>query len=242
VPLVTAPIDWCALPPQTLPPKAPLGLYLTFDGSVFKDLAPGANPALANSYRKEGAPDCSTCGTGSFVSTNCTHNTDRMCAACTRCGVGSFTVNRCSEYADTTCKLCGTCALGSYSSVVCGSAADQSGVSVQDTVCSPCSPCDELHYEGAKCTVTADTLCNTCMQCRFTTDAVRDICGTSPAYKSWVRSNCCIDKFGVKVPCAEIDRQNIKFVSLMDRHQWAFEKTSPKGLPITGPYKLGKMY
>ena len=45
------------------------------------------------------------------------------------------------------------------------------------------------------------------MQCIFKNPAVRDICGTSPAYKSWARSHCCIDKFGTVVPCAEIDRQ-----------------------------------
>ena len=35
--------------------------------------------------------------------------------------------------------------------------------------------------------------------------------------------------------------QNIKYYSLEDRHQWAFD-TTPRGLSSTGIYKLGKTY
>lgn len=117
---------------------------------------------------------------------------------------------------------CTICTLGSYSSTICGSSPDPYGVSVLDTKCSPCSQCDNLHYEAYQCTVVANTICNSCMQCIFKNAAVRDICGTSPAYKSWARSHCCVDKFGAVVPCAEIDRQNIKYYSLQDRHQARF--------------------
>ena len=102
---------------------------------------------------------------------------------------------------------CTTCTLGSYSSTICGSSPDPYGVSIQDTHCSACSQCDNLHYEAYQCTVVSDTICNSCMQCIFKSQVVRDICQTSPAYKSWARSHCCVDKFGSVVPCAEIDRQ-----------------------------------
>ena len=153
-----------------------LAMYLTFDGNVFTDLAAAPNPIVAGAYVKEGSPDCSTCPTAQYVSQNCTHNTDRVCAACTRCGSGTFTRQTCSTYFDATCQACGVCPMGSYSSTVCGANADVNGVSTQDVGCSACGTCDYLHYEAFHCNRTANVICNSCMSCRFTSESISAYC------------------------------------------------------------------
>ena len=162
-------------------------MYLTFDGTVFTDMAVAPNPIVAGAYVKEGSPDCSTCPPNQFVAQNCTHNTDRVCAACTRCGTGTFTRQTCSTYFDATCQACSVCPMGAYSSTVCGANANANGVSTQDTACSPCGTCDYLHYEAFHCNRTTNVICNSCMACRFNDEAIRSFCQVRPCDASRAR-------------------------------------------------------
>ena len=80
----------------------------------------------------------------------------------------------------------------------------------------------------------ADTACG----------SIRKLCVSTPAYLTWARANCCFNTKGINVPCNEVDWSNMRLSGLMDRHQWAFPRTSPP-LPSnyqTGQYKLGKNY
>jgi hypothetical protein len=81
-------------------------LYLSCSQLGAKDLAQNpnlltaillANPLVA------GAPDCSLCDPGFYISTNCTSHSDRVCSPCTKCGYGLWAKEQCSAYRDTGC-------------------------------------------------------------------------------------------------------------------------------------------
>jgi TNFR/NGFR cysteine-rich region len=222
-----------------------VGYYLNMDSTSAQDLAEEPNALTAVLYKREGSPDCSLCPSGSYVSTNCTTGSDRLCSPCTACSAGKFTGDLCSAYADATCQVCSSCSVGKYASTPCGSNADPvTGASRQDAVCSACSQCDYLHYVLQVCTAVTDTLCGTCMVCNFQSESVRKLCVSTPAYLSWAQANCCKNTKGITVPCSQLDWSNMQISGLDDRHQWAFSKTSPQldSRYQTGQYKLGKAY
>ena len=47
--------------------------------------------------------DCSTCGTGQYVSRACTATTDRECRPCSTCLSGQYIAEACSAHHDTSC-------------------------------------------------------------------------------------------------------------------------------------------
>ncbi|KAK1948127.1 Tumor necrosis factor receptor superfamily member 26 [Phytophthora citrophthora] len=145
-------------------------------GSAFvADFA--GNPVLAVSspaLRQVSAADCSTCPTGSYLTSSCSDLKDRKCATCSVCPGNSYALEACRSTQDTLCYPCTECRSGQFVSIACSPTTDR--------VCAPCTQCTLDEYEVSTCATGADRVCRTCNSCALTT-AQQWLCQRSPMWK-----------------------------------------------------------
>lgn len=79
-----------------------------------------------------GCVDCSACPFNSYLLTNCTTTTNRVCSVCSDCSDGMYVSSSCTATSSAVCSKCTVCGDGEYLSSPCTAYAD--------AVCSPCRP------------------------------------------------------------------------------------------------------
>jgi len=211
---------------KCLPSAFKTSMKLSSGGSYFLSMSEGAMQDLADTPRLsaeiaplsvsvlvESVPLCASCPAGQYIRDACSQSSDRVCAACTTCPAGKYMEESCSATRDVRCKECATCRLGQYISSACSA--------TQDTRCSVCTMCKEDEFITQKCELGFDTMCNTCKSCALSAYA-RLICDAKGKYNWWSEQNCCFDNDGVRVPCQNLDLNNMIIARRNGRHHWVF--------------------
>lgn len=215
-------------------------LYITASPSVAEDRAENPNPLLEiieGNPKIMGAPDCSPCTPGFYLSKACTSNSDRECKACTTCRVGTFAREVCTITSDTRCQACSYCTHGHY---IYGQCTEE-----YDTVCRVCDTCDRYSYTSVTCENGMNTVCSSCLMCDFFSipdpverESISALCN-SGYYQWWALENCCTDLLGRQVSCADVGLVNLEVDAITGRHHWSFNPTSPK---VPSGFELGRSF
>lgn len=125
---------------------------------------------------------CSICDlpSGFYETGACTQTSDTECTQCTQCREGEWMSEQCEYFSDRKCMQCTECVVGNFRALECQLGDNANNLLGADTVCEPCSVCEEDFWVSDICTVLQDTTCTACSPCpcgdRDTCEYITDLC------------------------------------------------------------------
>jgi len=140
---------------------------------------------------------CSTCSAGTYVSTDCTETTNRVCTQCTA-GINFSTIPNAGS-----CTSCYVCQAGTKVNAECTTTSDRTctncvagstfSTSTNASTCQTCATCAAGTQINTECTVSSNRTCTSCAVGYYSTSANSSSCtqcGTGSTNSSTGSTSC----------------------------------------------------